>query len=58
MDKIDNELLNFGLGNVTWWGYSPSFNLLENVTETEKPASKKIHNFNAIQRLCSNSESI
>jgi hypothetical protein len=45
MDKIDNELLNFGLGNVTWWGYSPSFNLLENVTETEKPASKKINNF-------------
>ena len=30
MDSSDKELLNYGLGNVTWWGYSPSFNILEN----------------------------
>jgi hypothetical protein len=41
MDIRDNELLKFGLANVTWWAYSPSFNLHENVMETEKPASKK-----------------
>ena len=25
------QLLETGLGNVTWWGYSPSFNILENI---------------------------
>ena len=30
MDKSDRELLNYGLGNVTWWGYSPSFNIIQN----------------------------
>ena len=27
----DKKLLDFGLGSVTWWGYSPSEDLSKNV---------------------------
>jgi hypothetical protein len=29
MDQKDVQLLEAGLGNMTWWGYSPSFNILQ-----------------------------
>ena len=29
MEAKDLQLLEAGLGNVTWWGYSPAFNILE-----------------------------
>ena len=29
MEAKDQQLLEAGLGNVTWWGYSPAFNILE-----------------------------
>ncbi len=36
MNKNEKELLDHGLGNVTWWGYSPAFNILEDCTETDE----------------------
>jgi len=38
MDGNDKELLNYGLGNVTWWGYSPAFNIIE---DTDQPGKLK-----------------
>ena len=35
MDAKDLHLFEAGLGNVTWWGYSPSFNILENMDPAE-----------------------
>ena len=35
MEAKDLQLLEAGLGNVTWWGYSPSFNILEKMDPTE-----------------------
>ena len=32
MERKEMQLLETGLGNVTWWGYSPSFNILDDVT--------------------------
>lgn len=29
MEAKDQQLLEAGLGNVTWWGYSPAINILE-----------------------------
>ena len=36
MDKNEKELLDHGLGNVTWWGYSPAFNLIQDFVETDE----------------------
>ena len=41
MDKRDMQLLETGLGNVTWWGYSPSFNILDGLTGND---GKKFQN--------------
>ena len=35
------QLLETGLGNVTWWGYSPSFNILDGLTGSD---GKIFHN--------------
>ena len=31
MENKEIQLLEAGLGNVTWWGYSPSFNILKDI---------------------------
>ena len=51
MDKNEKDLLHHGLGNVTWWGYSPSFNILENVTQTEGAGKCQFHLFNPFVKL-------
>ena len=48
MDKRDMQLLETGLGNVTWWGYSPSFNILEGLTGSD---GKNLQNFNSSNRI-------
>ena len=48
MDKRDMQLLETGLGNVTWWGYSPSFNILDGLTGND---GKKFQNFNNSNRI-------
>jgi len=42
MNQTEAELLNNGLGNVTWWGYSPAKNLLENFEATNNEGNNKL----------------
>ena len=36
MEKKEMQLLETGLGNVTWWGYSSSFDVLEGIEKSGK----------------------
>jgi len=44
MNETEKELLDHGLGNVTWWGYSPTFNILEDCTETDEKGKHVVKN--------------
>ena len=45
MEAKDLQLLEAGLGNVTWWGYSPSFNILEDMDSASGNGKKEKFRF-------------